>query len=110
MQSSISRLPVSHTAMRQVLLFRIGCHGLTVKLGRGNGVARADRACMHAMWALRGDKLHLVLECAALQGLRDDMPTSFQGVHSVRCFMQQENMVLMSLFVQGAMRMVRAAS
>ena len=41
---------------------------------------------------------------------RDDMPTSFQGVHSMRCFVWQVNMVLMSRFVRDAMRMVRAAS
>ena len=39
-----------------------------------------------------------------------DMPTMFQDVHSMRCLMWQENMVLMSKSVQGAMRMVRAAS
>ena len=38
------------------------------------------------------------------------MPTLFQDVHSTRCCMWQEDMVLMSKFVQGAMRMVRAAS
>ena len=51
-----------------------------------------------------GNKLRLMLECAALQGLRDDMPTLIQNVLRMRCFMWQENMVLMSRFVQGAMR------
>ena len=43
---------------------------------------------------------------------RDVMPTLFQGVHSMRCFVWQDNMhvVLMSRFVRDAMRMVRAAS
>ena len=54
--------------------------------------------------------MHLVFECAALQMLRDDMPTVFQGVHSMRCFVWQDNMVLMSRFVRDAMRIVRAAS
>ena len=44
MQSSTLRLPVSHTAMRQLLLFRTGCYGLPVDLG--SGVAKADRACV----------------------------------------------------------------
>ena len=48
--------------------------------------------------------------CAALQVLRDDMPTLFQGVHSMRCFVWQDNMVFISRFVRDAMRMVRAAS
>ena len=54
--------------------------------------------------------MHHVFECAALQMLRDDMPTLFQGVPSMRCFVWQDNMVLMSRFVSDAMRMVRAAS
>ena len=49
-------------------------------------------------------------ECAALQMLRDDMPTLFQGVRGMRCFVWQDHMVLMSRFVRGAMRTVRAAS
>ena len=34
----------------------------------------------------------------------------FQGVHSMRCFVWQDNMVLMSRFVRDDVRMVRAAS
>ena len=52
----------------------------------------------------------LVFERAALQMLRDDMPTPFQGARSVQCFVWQDNMVLMSRLVQGAMRTVSAAS
>ena len=108
MQSSILRLLVSHAAM-QLLLLRTSRHGVPTDLGRGSGVARADRACM-LCGHCPGDDLHSVLECAAVQGLRDDMPTLFHDVHSMRCCMWQEDMVLMSKFVQGTMRMVRAAS
>ena len=45
-----------------------------------------------------------------LQMLRDDMPTLCHGVHSMRCFVWQDNMVLMSRFVRDAMRVMRAAS
>ena len=51
-----------------------------------------------------------MFECAALQMLMDDMPTLVQGVHSMRCFVWQDNMVLMSNLVRDAMRMLRAAS
>ena len=54
--------------------------------------------------------MHLVFECAALQMLRDDMPTLLQVVRSMRCFVWQDNMALMSKFVRDAMRMGRAAS
>ena len=38
------------------------------------------------------------------------MPTLFQGAHSMRCFVWQDNMVLTSRFVRDAVRVVRAAS
>ena len=46
MQSSMLRLPVLHTGMRQLLLCKTSCRGLPVGLGRGSGLS------MHAMWAL----------------------------------------------------------
>ena len=64
--------------------------------------SQASGALLSMLW--------LVFECAALQMLRDDTPTLFQGVHSMRCFVWQDVMVLMSRFVRDAMRMVRAAS
>ena len=82
-----------HTAMQELHLFRTGWHGLPADLGRGSGIARADRACM-LCGRCPGDKAHLVLECAALQDLRDDMLTWFQNVLSMQCFMWQENMVI----------------
>ena len=48
-----------------------------------------------------------MFESAALQMLRDDMATVFQGNHSIRVAGQP---LLMSRFVHDAMRMVRAAS
>ena len=64
--------------------------------------SQASGALLSMLW--------LVFECAALQMLRDDTPTLFQGGHSMRCFVWQVIMVLMSRFVRDAMRMVRAAS
>ena len=53
--------------------------------------------------------MHLVFECAALQ-LRGDLPTLFQGMHTMRCFMWQDNLVLMPKFVRDAVSLMRAAS
>ena len=41
--------------------------------------------------------------------LRDDMPTLLQGVRSMRCFVWQDNLALMSRCVRDAVRMERAA-
>ena len=46
-----------------------------------------------------GDELQLVLECAALQALKDFTPTLFESVLSTRCFLWQENMVLIFMSV-----------
>ena len=54
--------------------------------------------------------MHNVFQCVALQKLRDDMPTLFSGVLSIRCFMWQNNMMLMSRTVHDALGMVRAAA
>ena len=88
---------------------RRGCHGLPIELGRGSGVAKADRACM-LCGRCPGDNLHLVLECFSFAGLRDDMPALLQNVPSMRSFMWQESMMLMFDRVQGAMRMLRAVA
>ena len=94
--------------MRQLLLFITGCCNLPLDLGRGSVAARTDRTCM-LCGRCPGDEMHLVQECAALQGLNNGVPALFQDVHSMR-FSMWQNLVLMSKFVQGAMRMVRAAS
>ena len=74
---------------------------LAVDLARGTGIARAEQSCaLHG--ACPGAEMHLVFKSAALQMLRDDIPTLSQGVHSMRCFM--------SRFVRDAMGTLRAAS
>ena len=61
-------------------------------------------------WTLCGACPADEFECAALQTVKDDMPTLFQGVHSMRCFMWHDNVVLMSRIVRDAMRMGIATS
>ena len=78
--ATILRLPISHTAMRQLPLFRTGCHGLAVDLSRDSGIARAERLCA-LCGACPRDEVHLVFECAALWMLRDDMPTLYSRVY-----------------------------
>ena len=61
-------------------------------------------------WSCPGDEVHLVLECAALQGLRDYVPVLFCTLPSRLSCKWQENKKPMSNHVQGAMRLVRPAS
>ena len=67
-------------------------HPATVLWWGAGAEALTGRYC-----ALNGDEVHPVFECAALQVLRDDMPPLFEGVHGLRCFMWQDNMVPMSI-------------
>ena len=53
--------------------------------------------------------MHVLFKSAALQMLRDDKPILFQGVHGMRCFMWQDDIMLMSR-LHDAMKLVRAAS
>ena len=43
--ATILRLPTAHTAMRQVPLFRFGCHGLEMDMGKGSGSSRPKWYC-----------------------------------------------------------------
>ena len=53
--------------VRQLLLFRTGCHALPVELGGDGRVAGAGRACM-LCGRCPGDGLYLVLQCAGPEG------------------------------------------
>ena len=90
-----------------------GCCGLCARRARlaaGCPASCAPQAAEQAGWALPwGPVAACVRECAALQGLRDDLAALFQVVPSMWCFMWQESTADMSRCVQGAMRLVRAA-
>ena len=59
-----------------------------------SGVAREDRVCK-LCGHCPGDKLQFVLECAALQGLRDNMLVLLPSFSRVQYLMWQENLKLM---------------
>ena len=89
--ATILRLPLSHTALRQLPLFSTGCPGLAMNSGRGSGVARAGWSCT-LCGACPRQEMHLMFDCAALQVLRDDLPNLridlpnlFWGVHTTGC-------------------------
>ena len=66
--ATILRLPISHTAMRPLLMVRIGCHGLAVDLGWGSGIARAEWSCaMCGAWTCRL-YFRVYIACSALCG------------------------------------------
>ena len=77
--------------MWQLLLSSTGCHGLwagAVAMPERNGLAVSVGLALET-------RISLCLY-AALQMLKDDVPTLYQGVPSMRCCMWQDHMVLMS--------------
>ena len=88
-------VPPSH--LRSLLRLRTGCHGLPRDLGSRAGVPRALRLCPLCI-AGPGDELHALLECNALQGLRDQFPMlSFAG--PLRLFIWQLGVQHVAAFV-----------
>ena len=79
------RLPISHGDAAVAFSQKLGAMVLqwtwagAVALLEQNGLA----LCVGLALEMR---CTLCFECAALQVLRDDMPTLFQGVRSMRCF------------------------
>jgi len=86
------QLPVSGTRMRRFLRFRLGCHGLPIAAGRLASVPRHDRVCMCCTTGSLGDELHLVFECPALAGVRQEYAALFSsGITTMRGFFGQQD-------------------
>jgi len=89
------QLPVSGRRMQRFLQFRLASHGLPIVTGPFSGgqhVARADRVCLHCGGTSIADELHMVLECAALQPLRQQYATLFSpDTDTMRSFFAQRD-------------------
>ena len=69
--------PLSARCMRTLLRFRMGTHSLPNVLGRRTGTPRDQRLCQHCTLHAIHDEKHLVLECPAMQPVRDRYPALF---------------------------------
>ena len=59
----------------------MGCHSLPIEIGRHTGIARQDRVCPACDVGAVADERHFVLECAALQTVRDSVPDLVLSAH-----------------------------
>ena len=69
--------PSSAGYMRVLLRFRMGTHSVPNVLGRRFGIPRDQRLCQHCTLHAAHDERHLLLECPAMQTVRDHYPALF---------------------------------
>jgi hypothetical protein len=101
-------LPLSASRLRQVLKFRMGCHGLPRDSGSWAGVPRVDRVCRFCGAGSMGDERHVVFECPHLQSVRD----KYAGLFSVSTMVQffwQDDLVSVSKFLCECMDVMLGA-
>ena len=100
--------------MRMLLHFRMGTHSLPIFLGRRSGIAREWRLCQHCTLHAVHDEEHLVLECPAMQPVRDRYPALFSpeacrpAKGSMQLFMWQPDIVGVAHFVMDCFDLLGA--
>ena len=107
-KKSYVNLPLSASRLRQVLKFRMGCHGLPRDSGSWAGVPRVDRVCRFCGIGSMGDERHIVFECPHLQSIRD----KYVGLFSVSTMVQffwQDDLVSVSKFLCECMDVMLGA-
>ena len=107
-RKSYINLPLSASRLRQVLKFRMGCHGLPRDSGSWTGVPRVDRVCRFCGTGSMGDERHVVFECPHLQSIRD----KYAGLVSVSTMVQffwQDDLVSVSKFLCECMDVMLGA-
>ena len=80
--------------MRRWLRFRMGCHSLPIEIGWHTGIARQDghRVCPACNVGAVAEERYFVLECAALQNVRDSFPDLVLSAHdSMRVLLWSED-------------------
>ena len=77
---SLRDLPLSMCCMQRLLRFRMGYHKLPRDTGCWLCVPRPNRICTLCQQDVLGDEKHLVVECPALQVLRDGYDNDYQMI------------------------------
>ena len=101
--------PLSARCMRVLLRFRMGTHPLPIVLGRRSGIPRDRRLCQHCALHAVHDERHLLLECPAMQTVRDRYPALFSPAKgSMQLFMWQPDIVGVAHFVMDCFDLLGA--
>ena len=97
-RKSVVSLPLPARCIRQVLRFRMGCHGLPRDSGSWTQIPRADRVCTLCGPDSLGDEKHFVFECPHLQHIRDKYAHLFHCSTMVQ-FFWQDDMIGVAKFI-----------
>ena len=87
--------------MYAFLRFRMGVHRLPKDEGSWQKVPRHQRVCLLCDSGSSCDEKHVVFECSALQGLREQNASLFVLVSTMQQFLWQDELVLQNLFVHA---------
>ena len=87
--------------MQTLLRFRMGVHRLPKDEGSWNRVPRHERICLLCNLGSLCDEKHVVFECSALQGLRDEYASLFSDVCTMKQFLWQDDLVSVAKFIHG---------
>ena len=107
-RKSVLSLPLSAKCVRQLLRFRMGCHGLPRDTGSWARIPRADRVCALCGPASLGDEKHLVFECPHLQHIRDQYASLFH-CSTMKQFFWQDDIVSVAKFVSEGLKIMLGA-
>ena len=71
--------------------------------GSWSRVPRHDRICLLCNLGSLCDEKHVVFECPALQGLRDEYATLFADVCTMKQFLWQDDLVSVAKFIHACL-------
>ena len=95
--------------MHTLLRFRMGAHSLPVVLGRRSRVPQAQRLCQRCNLHAPHDERHLVLECPAMQCVRDWYPALFNPAKTtMQLFMWQRDIVGVAHYIMDCFEVLGA--
>ena len=100
---SLLDLPLSSRCMQTLFRFRMGVHRLPKDEGSWSRVPRHERLCLLCNLGSLCDEKHVVFECSALQGLRDEYASLFSDVCTMKQFLWQDDLVSVAKFIHACL-------
>ena len=100
---SLLDLPLSSRCMQTLFRFRMGVHRLPKDEGSWSRVPRHERLCLLCNLGSLCDEKHVVFECSALQGLRDEYASLFSDVCTMKQFLWQDDLVSVAKFIHASL-------
>ena len=91
------------TPKQTLFRFRMGVHRLPKDEGSWNRVPRHERLCLLCNLGSLCDEKHVLFECSALQGLRDEYASLFSDVCTMKQFLWQDDLFSVAKFIHACL-------